>query len=354
MMKTLAVILILAAVALLGLAGLRTYGMIQYNRRRRRKRKAPRRLDSLTLLFYTTALVFLVVGMVIAFAQRSTGSQEETTPTAPTIISGWQERDGIRYYINPDGTHALGWLDVDGNRYYIAGDGVMVTGWQDIGGSRYYFDENGVMAVGRTELEGVTRFFTATGAETWLVNPWNELPEGYAPTLVTIDEYYGAEGLQIDQSCYEALKEMIDACNDSSGARAYVLSAYRSRETQQRLFERKVQEYLDLNWSKEGARKKAATVVALPGTSEHHLGLAVDIIDTRRWSLDEGQANMAAQKWLMEHSWEYGFIFRYPKDKEEITGIIYEPWHYRFVGKELAAELHQSGQTLEEYIDSLG
>ena len=94
-------------------------------------------------------------------------------------------------------------------------------------------------------------------------------------------------------------------------------------------------------------------MVARPGTSEHELGLAVDIIDTQLWDLVEEQENLPAQQWLMENSWKYGFIFRYPKDKIEITGIIYEPWHYRYVGKELAAEIHESGLTLEEYLANL-
>ena len=90
-----------------------------------------------------------------------------------------------------------------------------------------------------------------------------------------------------------------------------------------------------------------------PGTSEHHLGLAVDIIDTNLWALDERQADMPAQQWLMEHSWQYGFILRYPPEKTAVTGVIYEPWHYRYVGADLAAELYESGLTLEEYLDGL-
>ena len=101
------------------------------------------------------------------------------------------------------------------------------------------------------------------------------------------------------------------------------------------------------------AEAEAATVVLRPGTSEHHLGLAVDIIDTKLWALDERQAQMPAQRWLMENSWRYGFILRYPPEKTHITGIIYEPWHYRYVGTELAAELHGSGLTLEEYLQNL-
>ena len=108
-----------------------------------------------------------------------------------------------------------------------------------------------------------------------------------------------------------------------------------------------------LNDDKEEAAKIAATVVAYPGTSEHQLGYAVDIIDTQLWKLEQEQENLAAQQWLMANSWEYGFILRYPNGKTDSTGIIYEPWHYRYVGPEVARELHESGMTLEEYLLSL-
>jgi D-alanyl-D-alanine carboxypeptidase len=105
--------------------------------------------------------------------------------------------------------------------------------------------------------------------------------------------------------------------------------------------------------TEEDARREAATVIAVPGTSEHQLGLAVDIIDTKLWALEEEQENLPAQKWLMENSWRYGFILRYPKDRIDSTGIIYEPWHYRYVGTDVAKEIYDSGMTLEEYIESL-
>ena len=90
--------------------------------------------------------------------------------------------------------------------------------------------------------------------------------------------------------------------------------------------------------------------VAVPGTSEHQLGLAVDIVDTQNQVLNRAQEDTAVQQWLMEHCWEYGFILRYPPDKEEKTGIIYEPWHYRYVGREYAQAIRQSGLCLEEFL----
>ena len=97
----------------------------------------------------------------------------------------------------------------------------------------------------------------------------------------------------------------------------------------------------------------SAMEVAIPGTSEHHTGLAVDIVDASYNHLNHEQAKRPTQKWLMEHCHEYGFILRYPKGKTDSTGIIYEPWHYRYVGTELAQELHDAGLTLEEYLQNL-
>ena len=103
-------------------------------------------------------------------------------------------------------------------------------------------------------------------------------------------------------------------------------------------------------YSEENARTEAGKVVAVPGTSEHQLGLAVDIVDIENQILDEDQEKTAVQKWLMKNSWRYGFILRYPNDKSNITGIIYEPWHYRYVGKEAAKEIYDLDVCLEEYL----
>ena len=90
----------------------------------------------------------------------------------------------------------------------------------------------------------------------------------------------------------------------------------------------------------------------MPGTSEHQLGLAVDLVDASYQVLDEAQASTPAQQWLMAHCWEYGFILRYPAEKQDITGIIYEPWHYRYVGRDHAQAIRQSGQCLEEFLQA--
>jgi D-alanyl-D-alanine carboxypeptidase len=185
-----------------------------------------------------------------------------------------------------------------------------------------------------------------------VANPWNEIPADYAPDLVPLSTSISVEGSQVDRSCYDALIAMINDCNQAC-PKVCVVSSYRTQEYQTNSYNRKVQSYIDQGYSRADAEKEAATIIAKPGTSEHQLGLAVDIIDTRIWELVEEQATLPAQQWLMENSWKYGFILRYPKGKMDQTGIIYEPWHYRYVGLEVAKELHDSGLTLEEYLKQL-
>ena len=260
---------------------------------------------------------------------------DETLPPVTTtqpVITGWVEENHMRFY------------------YDLNGD--PVTGWQEIDGLTYYFKATGAMATGEVEIDGVKFHFTSQGQRVILVNPWNFIPEDYAPELVEVPAPYGVEDSLADKTCLEDLKAMINACNREC-PEAIVVSSYRSHERQTANFNRKVKYYLGLGYSQEAAEKEAATIIAVPGTSEHQLGLSFDIIDTRLWALEEKQEDLPAQKWLMEHCWEYGFILRYPKDKTDITGIIYEPWHYRYVGKDLAAELHDLGITLEEYLQNL-
>ncbi len=177
-----------------------------------------------------------------------------------------------------------------------------------------------------------------------LVNPWNELPEDWQVDLVTL-----SNGLQIDRRCYDALQEMMDACREA-GYEPLICSAYRTQETQQNLFNNKVAKLEAGGKSHDEAVQEAGTVVAVPGTSEHQLGLAVDVVDVNNQNLTEEQEKTPTQKWLMANSWRYGFIHRYPNSKSDITGIIYEPWHYRYVGKDAAQEIFNKGITLEEYL----
>ena len=178
-----------------------------------------------------------------------------------------------------------------------------------------------------------------------LVNPWNTIPQDWKVDLMSV-----GNGHKVDKTCYDDLMAMLDACK-AAGFRPVIRSSYRTQATQKQLYENKVNQWKGYGYAEEEARKQAAAIVAPPGTSEHQLGWAVDLVDASYQVLNEKQATMPAQKWLMEHSWEYGFILRYPVNKSDVTGIIYEPWHYRYVGREHAKAIYESGLCLEEWLE---
>ena len=131
------------------------------------------------------------------------------------------------------------------------------------------------------------------------------------------------------------------------------ISSYRSTSKQKKLFNDKIKEYKNKGYSDEEAYKEASYWVLIPGTSEHETGLSVDIVSIDNQVLDENQEKTKEQKWLMENSYKYGFILRYPTNKKDITGVNYEPWHYRYVGKENALQIKKLNVCLEEYIEIL-
>ena len=141
------------------------------------------------------------------------------------------------------------------------------------------------------------------------------------------------------------------SCQAAGMGLPMICSAYRTQEYQEMLYENKVVRVMQEDWlGYEDALAEAAKVVAVPGTSEHQTGLAADIMDEVYPYLNEWQEHTEAQAWLMEHAPEYGFILRYPPDASDITGIVYEPWHYRYVGEKFAKEITKRGLTLEEYV----
>ena len=268
---------------------------------------------------------------------------------AGVMQTGWVELDGKTHYFGADGAMQTGWLELDGKRYYLNADGSRQNGWLALDGNNFYFTADGAMAVGQVEIDGRNRYFTTEGKEVLVVNPWNMLPDDYDAQLVTLNPSYSKQGSQVSAVCYDALVQMITDCNKECPT-VYVISSYRSYDYQAGLFENRIQRFQNEGYSRDEAEKLAAAVVAKPGTSEHHTGLAVDIIDTRSWDLTEIQETLPGQQWLMANCWRYGFILRYPKGTTEFTGIIYEPWHYRYVGIELATALHEANLTLEEYL----
>lgn len=168
-----------------------------------------------------------------------------------------------------------------------------------------------------------------------LVNSTHPLPDDWeAPALI---EMPGGE--TVDARIYEPLSQMLADAADE-GLEPFVASGFRTRAEQQGFMDEKINEYRSQCYGESEARALAEDWVALPGTSEHELGLAVDI----------NGASYDLYIWLQQNSWRYGFIQRYSEDKTDITGISHEPWHYRYVGKDAAKEIYESGLCLEEYL----
>ncbi len=184
-----------------------------------------------------------------------------------------------------------------------------------------------------------------------LVNGSHPLSEDYDYTkdLMTIPgEYHNGQLDQINKDIWPYLKAMIDDAR-KEGVNLSVWSPYRSYSIQQMLFNRQKQKQIEAGVPESEADAKAATIVARPGTSEHHTGLAADIN-----MADDAFENTPMYAWLTEHCQDYGFIMRYPKDKIDVTGVIYESWHYRFVGINVAKDIKSKGITLEEYLELKG
>ena len=180
-----------------------------------------------------------------------------------------------------------------------------------------------------------------------LVSADHPLSEDFqAPELTEL-----RNGHAIDSRAYPSLQQMMDDCR-AAGLEPLICSSYRTYSKQEELFENKINSLLQQGYSSESAETEAARWVARPGTSEHETGLAVDIVDTSYQLLDQQQEQTPVQQWLMAHCAEYGFILRYPTDKSDLTGIGYEPWHYRYVGLEAAKEITEQGLCLEEYLGS--
>lgn len=185
--------------------------------------------------------------------------------------------------------------------------------------------------------------------ETILVNAKNPLPENFEVKTRQIKGY--GERL-FDSRASQDLEQML-ADAEKAGLKLYLVSAYRSISRQKVLFNRKTEFYKGQGKNQIDAEAQAAKWVARPGTSEHNLGLAADIVSADWYSTNDDLTadfeNTPHFAWLVQNCANYGFVVRYPKDKQEITGITYEPWHYRYVGKEAAKEIMEQKICLEEY-----
>lgn len=192
---------------------------------------------------------------------------------------------------------------------------------------------------------------------TWamfLVNSDNQVPAEYCNGIETSLVYESWREYYLDSRVAEYLKEMIKAAEEDN-IHLVVISAYRSVEYQQNNFDKSVQDRIDnRGMTYEEAYADTLKEVQLPGFSEHNAGVAADIMSDEETSMEDDRfKNTTAYAWLQQNAADYGFILRYPEGKEDITGIIYEPWHYRFVGVYYAKLLSEKGITLEEFFEEM-
>lgn len=291
----------------------------------KRKRRPVRRLVA-ALAFLTVALLTVVLTVRLFGTVRS-GTEISPRPSAPAAFV-------------PSGT--LSQTAAPSSMVASVSTAVATTGMST------------TAAVTRTAVPTATagtrgHYIQPDGAP-WnliLVNDWNAVPSSYEQMANM--EYFGNE--RMDSRAATAMRAMLKA-----GA-AYdirVVSAYREKSRQERLYNNEVKRWQNRGYPLERAKKVAVTIVKPPGHSEHNTGLTADLGGSGNYRLEEDFEQTAAFRWLKEHCAEYGFILRFPKGKDAITGVIYEPWHYRYVGTEHAREIMERGLSLEEYLQEKG
>lgn len=180
-----------------------------------------------------------------------------------------------------------------------------------------------------------------------LVNKKHAVPEGYTLVLHQLPN-----GIEVAEEIYEALTAMWQDCEAANeGHKLAVVSGYRNKDKQQWLLDEEIKKNRRAGMNEVEAEEDALRSVSPAGYSEHETGLCVDILAADYQYMDEKQEECPVNEWLQAHCTEYGFVVRYPKNKEDVTGFMYESWHFRYVGREIAEQMSEEGLTLEEYIE---
>ena len=290
-------------------------------------------------IVWLIALAVLIAAVVLVVAGVSKKDKPDPDP-----VTDVQTPDDGRTTDDPDGTD-------DPNTTGDPGDADDPDTTDDPNGgqtvSEPYIDASGLLQYPTAGHYVQADSYQGGGEAPWnllLVNDWNPLPAGY-DSDVTFSTVSG--GKQVDSRIIDAVNRML---NDAAAYDLAVVSAYRPKEEQDILYWRKVKQYTDKGYSDLEAQKVGGTIVKRPGFSEHNCGLAMDVGGSGDYTLEQTFANTPAYAWLMEHCADYGFILRFPEGKEDITGVIYEPWHYRYVGEEAARYIMDNDLCLEEYL----
>ena len=290
-------------------------------------------------IVWLIALAVLIAAVVLVVAGVSKKDKPDPDP-----VTDVQTPDDGQTTDNPDGTD-------DPNTTGDPGDADDPDTPDDPDGgqtvSEPYIDASGLLQYPTAGHYVQADSYQGGGEAPWnllLVNDWNPLPAGY-DSDVSFSTVSG--GKQVDSRIIDAVNRML---NDAAAYDLAVVSAYRPKEEQDVLYWRKVKQYTDKGYSDLEAQKVGGTIVKRPGFSEHNCGLAMDVGGSGDYTLEQTFANTPAYAWLIEHCADYGFILRFPEGKEDITGVIYEPWHYRYVGEEAARYIMDNDLCLEEYL----
>ena len=287
--------------------------------RRRRRSRAIRRVAGLT------AVVCLVVGGAAFLLNRKAPVPSASAAGAPASSAASETNGLLTDRLFPSSTAE--------STSAAASEGA---------------EESRDNALGLTKAEAAAML---ADPMTVLVNHTNKMPDNYTFDTKECGSQTAVNKTLQTPAC-DAFLEMQKAAA-ADGVTVWMQSGYRSVKYQTGLYERKTKYYTDRGYDTATAKEMAAAVVNPPGYSEHNCGLAADLNSPEHTGLDEGFENTTAFRWLCEHAVEYGFILRYPKGAEDKTEITYEPWHWRYVGRENAAKISASGLCFEDYIAQL-
>ena len=287
--------------------------------RRRRRSRAIRRVAGLT------AVVCLVVGGAAFLLNRKAPVPSASAAGAPASSAASETNGLLTDLLSPSSTAE--------STSTAASEGA---------------EESRDNALGLTKAEAAAMLADPMMV---LVNHTNKMPDNYTFDTKECGSQTAVNKTLQTPAC-DAFLEMQKAAA-ADGVTVWMQSGYRSVKYQTGLYERKTKYYTDRGYDTATAKEMAAAVVNPPGYSEHNCGLAADLNSPEHTGLDEGFENTTAFRWLCEHAADYGFILRYPKGAEDKTEITYEPWHWRYVGRENAAKIGASGLCFEDYIAQL-
>ncbi len=319
--------------------------MTQQGKRAYHGRRGPTPLVwIIALVVLIAAVVLVVVGLSKhdAIPPKHDDPQQTAEPNTPDNTQQPENKD------DPADTNDPAKEEPDKTGEPNTGDNTTGSGTTaSTGSDEPYIDANGLLQYSTNGHYVQMDSYQGGGQPDWqllLVNDWNPLPAGY-DSDVSFTTVTG--GKQMDSRITDAVEQML---KDASAYELAVVSAYRPKDEQTTLYWRKVKQYTDKGYSDLEAQKVGGTIVKRPGFSEHNCGLAMDVGGSGDYTLEQTFANTAAYTWLIDHCADYGFILRFPKGKEDITGVIYEPWHYRYVGVEAAKYIMDNDLCLEEYL----